>query len=155
MNGKFKRCLEGPVVVVLGIIGLILSLQIRSNPVKTQGILNIFTQAKMLPIVVSVLTILLGLSLTMQLNKGLLTTATMPKETWFRVLLLTLITLAYLIVAYYAGFLIPTFVYCFVMLLYLNWKQKNPVWMAVLAAVYTIVTVFLVPRILNLNLMLF
>ena len=40
------------------------------------------------------------------------------------------------------------------MLLYLNWKQKNPVFLLVLSAVYTAVTVYLVPMMLHLNLQL-
>ena len=92
--------------------------------------------------------------LTLQLNKGLLVTPKMDKETWLRVLVLTAMTLVYLIAAYYAGFLITTFLYCFAMLLYLNWKQKNPVFLLVLSAVYTAVTVYLVPMMLHLNLQL-
>lgn len=152
---KIGRYLEGPIMIVLGIICLILSLQIRNNPVKVPGFLNVLVQAKMLPIAVSVLIIILGVILTSQLKKGLLVTPSMPKESWIRVSILTLITLAYLIAVYFTGFLIPTFVYCLVMLLYLNWKQKNPILLLAVAAVYTAVTVFLVPWILNLNLMLF
>jgi len=140
-------------MVILGIICLILSLGIRNNPVKVEGFLNVLVQAKMIPTLVSILIIVLGVILTIQLDKGLLVTPTMPKESWLRVLILMGITLAYLLVTYQVGFLIPTFVYCLVMLLYLNWKQRNPVLMLVTAAIYTGVTVFLVPWMLNLNLM--
>lgn len=150
---RIRRCLEGPIMVILGIICLILSLGIRNNPVKVEGFLNVLVQAKMIPTLVSILIIVLGVILTIQLDKGLLVTPTMPKESWLRVLILMGITLAYLLVTYQVGFLIPTFVYCLVMLLYLNWKQRNPVLMLVTAAIYTGVTVFLVPWMLNLNLM--
>ena len=140
-------------MVILGIICLILSLGIRNNPVKVEGFLNVLVLAKMIPTLVSILIIVLGVILTIQLDKGLLVTPTMPKESWLRVLILMGITLAYLLVTYQVGFLIPTFVYCLVMLLYLNWKQRNPVLMLVTAAIYTGVTVFLVPWMLNLNLM--
>jgi len=59
-NEKKKLCLEGPVMVVLGIVCLILSLKIRKNPVKVEGFLNILVQAKMVPILVSALIIVLG-----------------------------------------------------------------------------------------------
>lgn len=77
----------------------------------------------------------------------------MDKETWLRVLVLTAMTLVYLIAAYYAGFL-TLHSLRFAMLLYLNWKQKNPVFLLVLSAVYTAVTVYLVPMMLHLNLQL-
>ena len=147
---KISRWVEGPIMIAVGLIALILSLQIRNNPVKVEGVLNLLVQAKMLPIVVSVLIVILGVMLTLQLNKGLLVTPKMDKETW----LLTAMTLVYLIAAYYAGFLITTFLSCFAMLLYLNWKQKNPVFLLVLSAVYTAVTVYLVPMMLHLNLQL-
>jgi len=153
-NVKIKRSIEGLIMVVLGVICLILSLKIRNNPVKVQGALNILVQAKMLPLVVSVLIIILGVMLIMQLEKGLLVTPAISKETFVRVLILTVITLAYLLITYKVGFLIPTFVYCLAMLFYLNWKQKNPVLLVVAAVIYSAVTLFLVPWILNLNLML-
>ena len=153
-NEKWKQIIEGPIMVVLGIICLILSAQIRRNPVKVQGFLNVIVQTKMLPCLISVFIIGLGIVLTVQLSRGQLTTAVMSGETWLRVLVLAAITLAYLLVVYRAGFLIPTFLYCFSMLLFLNWKQKNAVFLLVLSVVYTAVAVYLVPGILNLNLML-
>ena len=152
-NEKKKLCLEGPVMVVLGIVCLILSLKIRKNPVKVEGFLNILVQAKMVPILVSALIIVLGVVMTLQFRKGFLKTTSLPRETWMRVLVLTALTVVYLIVASKVGFLVPTFVYCFLMLLYLNWKQKNPVLLLGIAAIYTAVTVYLVPWILRLNLM--
>ena len=152
-NEKKKLCLEGPIMVALGIVCLILSLKIRNNPVKVQGFLNVLVQAKMVPILVSCLIIVLGIIMTLQFQKGLLTSVSLPKETWVRILILTALTVIYLVVASKVGFLIPTFVYCFLMLLYLNWKQKNPVILLVIAALYTAVTVYLVPWVLHLNLM--
>jgi len=152
-NEKKKLCLEGPIMTVLGIVCLILSLKIRKNPVKVEGFLNILVQAKMVPILVSILIIILGIVMTIQLQKGQLTSVKLPKETWMRVLILTVMTVVYLVVASKVGFLVPTFVYCFLMLLYLNWKQKNPVLLLGIAAIYTAVTVYLVPWILRLNLM--
>jgi len=152
-NEKKKLCLEGPIMTVLGIVCLILSLKIRKNPVKVEGFLNILVQAKMVPILVSILIIILGIVMTIQLQKGQLTSVKLPKETWMRVLILTVMTVVYLVVASKVGFLVPTFVYCFLMLLYLNWKQKNPVLLLGIAAIYTAATVYLVPWILRLNLM--
>ena len=152
-NEKKKLFLEGPIMTLLGVVCLILSLKIRNNPVKVPGFLNVLVQAKMVPIMVSVLIILLGIVMTIQLQKGTLTSAKLPKETWARVLILTVLTVVYLVVASKVGFLVPTFVYCFLMLLYLNWKQKNPVLLLGIAAIYTAVTVYLVPWILRLNLM--
>ena len=97
---KISRWVEGPIMIAVGLIALILSLQIRNNPVKVEGVLNLLVQAKMLPIVVSVLIVILGVMLTLQLNKGLLVTPKMDKETWLRVLVLTAMTLVYLIAAY-------------------------------------------------------
>ena len=152
-NEKKKLFLEGPIMTLLGVVCLILSLKIRNNPVKVPGFLNVLVQAKMVPIMVSVLIILLGIVMTIQLQKGTLTSAKLPKETWARVLIRTVLTVVYLVVASKVGFLVPTFVYCFLMLLYLNWKQKNPVLLLGIAAIYTAVTVYLVPWILRLNLM--
>ena len=152
-NEKKKLCLEGPIMTVLGIVCLILSLKIRKNPVKVEGFLNVLVQAKMVPILVSILIIILGIVMTIQLQKGQLTSVKLPRETWMRALILTVMTVVYLVVASKVGFLVPTFVYCFLMLLYLNWKQKNPVLLLGIAAIYTAVTVYLVPWILRLNLM--
>ena len=57
---KISRWVEGPIMIAVGLIALILSLQIRNNPVKVEGVLNLLVQAKMLPIVVSVLIVILG-----------------------------------------------------------------------------------------------
>ena len=152
-NEKKKLCLEGPIMTALGIVCLILSLKIRNNPVKVEGFLNVLVQAKMVPILVSVLIIIMGIIMTLQIQKGILKTATLPKETWVRVLILTAMTVVYLVVTSKVGFLVPTFVYCFLMLLYLNWKQKNPVLLLGIAALYTAVTVYLVPWMLKLSLM--
>ena len=152
-NEKKKLCLEGPIMTALGIVCLILSLKIRNNTVKVEGFLNVLVQAKMVPILVSILIIIMGIIMTLQIQKGILKTATLPKETWVRVLILTAMTVVYLVVTSKVGFLVPTFVYCFLMLLYLNWKQKNPVLLLGIAALYTAVTVYLVPWMLKLSLM--
>ena len=62
---KISRWVEGPIMIAVGLIALILSLQIRNNPVKVEGVLNLLVQAKMLPIVVSVLIVILGVMLTL------------------------------------------------------------------------------------------
>ena len=40
---KISRWVEGPIMIAVGLIALILSLQIRNNPVKVEGVLNLLS----------------------------------------------------------------------------------------------------------------
>lgn len=149
---SWKSILEGIVLIALSVICLILSIQVRSNPVSLTGILNVLTQARTVPMAASILMLIMGVLFTMELARGTAKMNTLPKEEWIRILVLTVMTTVYLLVTYYTGFVIPTLLYGAAMLFFLNWKQRSPVLMVVVAVIYTAVAVFGIPMILNLTL---
>ena len=152
-NSKsWKNTLEGLVLIALSVICLVLSIQIRTNPVSLEGLLNILTQARTVPVLVSVIMGIMGVLYTLELAKGTAKMKSLTKEEWLRILVLTIMTVVYLLVTYFTGFVIPTLLYGVVMLFFLNWKQRNPAVMVGVAVIYTAVAVFGIPLILNLTL---
>lgn len=155
-KGQLKSCIPGIIVVAIGGWFLYLSLRIRDNPVKIEDkTLNFLAQARFLPLMVSVVLIMMGLLFAVQLYKGKATCESgMTKGMFSRELILTVITVAYLIVTSKVGFLYPTIVYLAGMLFYLNWN-KNKWWvLLIITAVFTFVTIYLTPLILQLKIKL-
>lgn len=152
-KNSLKNAAEGLIVILIGVFFLILSLGVKQNPVKVDGALNWFVQAKFLPVVVSVCIILLGIGYTVQLiTKKAHTNTGMDMKMMSREAILTIMTVAYLVIVSKVGFLYPTIVYLAGMLFYLNWGKKKWWVLLILTAVYTVATIYLTPLILQLNL---
>lgn len=150
-KSKLLKCAEGLIVTAAGVLFTVLSLQIRKNPIKVEGMLNMFIQAKFIPLVLSVLITLLGIVFTVFLWKGKERTLLEEKFS-FREIAVVLLTLAYLAVVSLVGFMFPTPVYLCALLFLVN-RGRKPLQLLLLSALYTVVTLLLIPGILNLHLL--
>lgn len=150
-KNEITKCAEGLIVTVAGIVFTVLSLQIRNNPISLDGPLNMLVQAKFIPLLLSILITVLGAVLTVALWKGRDTAVSQACLTP-RALMVTSLTVAYLVIVSYIGFAIPTVVYMGAMLFLLN-KDKKPLHLLLLTVVYSIIALLLIPGVLNLQLL--
>ena len=152
-KSNIYRCAEGVVITAAGILFLALSIQIRNNPVQlaADGVLQVLVQAKFIPIALSVLITLQGISLTVSQWQGKEET---KQDDGFtpRALIVCSVTIAYLILGSLLGFLIPTVIYIAVLLFICN-KGKNPLMLLALTVLYSIIALVIIPTSLNLQLM--
>ena len=148
---KLSQCAEGLIVTTAGIVFTVLSLKIRNNPVTVEGPLNLLIQAKFIPMVLSVLILIQGISLTAALWKGKEKT---EQETGFtpRALIVVLLTAAYLFLTSLVGFIVPTVVYTGSLLFVVN-KGRKPLFLLILTVVYSVIALLLIPGALNLQLL--
>ena len=150
-KSKLLQCVEGLVVTAAGAVFTVLSLQIRKNPIKVEGALNLFVQAKFIPLVLSLLITLLGIVFVIAQWKGKEQTAREDKFSLREVAVIAL-TVAYLALVSLVGFVIPTPVYLCALLFLVN-KGRKPLQLLLLAALYSVVTLLVIPGILNLQLL--
>lgn len=153
-KNKFISCIPGIIVAAVGGWFLYLSLKIRNNPVKIEDkTLNFLAQARFLPLVVSVILIIMGVLFAIELYRGKATCESgMTKGMFRREVILTVLTVAYLIITSKVGFLYPTIAYLAAMLFYLNWGKKKWWVLLILTAVFTFVAIYVTPLILQLKL---
>lgn len=150
-KSKLLQCAEGLIVTAAGTIFIILSLQIRSNPVSVDGAVNLLVQAKFIPLLLSVLITILGGILAVSQLKGRNPSSSDGGLTP-RALAVTGLTAAYLILVSFLGFMFPSAVYMGAMMFLLN-KDKKPLHLLLLTALYAIIALLLIPGILNLQLL--
>lgn len=152
MSGtKLLQCAEGLAVTAAGMVFVGLSLGIRNNPVAVEGPVNILVEAKFVPLLLSLLITLQGIGLTVSQWKGKEQTV---RDGGFspRAITVVLLTVAYLIVVSYAGFAVPTVVYIGALLFVVN-RGRKPVQLLLLTALYSVITLLVIPGILNLQLL--
>lgn len=143
---------EGILIIAIGVGMLILALSVPSNPVVLKGWINIFAQAKLLPLIVSSVTILFGVRLLLGTINGKINVVSAGIESKKKAVILILTCIAYLVAIMYLGFLIPTAVYLGFTILYLNKKLMSLPKMIALVVAYTAITIFIVPLIINIRL---
>ena len=148
---KLSQCAEGLIVTAAGIIFTVLSLNIRNNPVTVEGPLNLLIQAKFIPLLLSVLILIQGISLTVALLKGKEKTENDGGYTP-RAALVVLLTVAYLFLVSLAGFAVPTVVYMGALLFVVN-KGRKPLQLLILTLVYSVIALLVIPGVLNLQLL--
>lgn len=148
---KLSQCVEGLIVTAAGVIFTVLSLKIRNNPVSVEGPLNLLIQAKFIPLLLSALITVQGISLTVALWKGKETTV---NEGGFtpRALIVVALTMAYLVLVSLVGFAVPTVVYLAALLFVVN-KGRKPLQLLVLTVVYAVIALLVIPGVLNLQLL--
>lgn len=148
---KLLQCAEGVIITIAGILFTILSLGIRKNPVNIEGFLNYIVQAKFVPCVLSVLILLHGLGLTISQWKGnekIIRDGSFTIREWKVVLL----TMAYLAIVSYVGFALPTVIYIGILLFMVNRGRKRKQ-LLLLTVLYSIITLMLIPGLLNIQLL--
>lgn len=150
---KLLRSGEGLVVTALGLLFLLLSLAIPSNPVPVAGAARWLSEARALPLLLSAAVAVLGGVHTAALWRG--RTAPVPPEGapgWPA--LLILITVAYLAVTSVVGFPVPTAAYLAGMLLLCGRKENKPLPLLLgLAVLYAVLALWAIPSVLRLRLM--
>lgn len=148
---KLGRCAEGLIVTAAGILFTVLSANIRSNPIAVDGPLNVLIQAKFIPLLLSVLILLQGISLTAALLRG--TEKTQEARGFTpRSLTVLLLTVAYLFLVSMAGFALPTVGYLAALLFVVN-QGRKPLQLLILTLVYSAATLLVIPGVLNLQLL--
>ena len=150
-GSKLLKCAEGLAVTAAGILFAGLSLGIRNNPVTVEGPLNLLVEAKFVPLVLSVLITLQGIGLTVAQWRGRENTV---RDGGFspRALTVVLLTMAYLLHVSWVGFAVPTVVYIGVLLFVVN-RGRKPLQLLLLTVLYSVITLLLIPGILNLQLL--
>ena len=149
---KLKEGLEGFVVILIGVFLLVNSLMIRDNPIPQEGPAGILSQAKFIPVIMSAGILILGAVLCVRQVKGLAKTTHMGREEWIRMTTVVVMTAAYIIAAYIFKFLIPTIIYGFALLFFLNWKMRETWKIVVFAVLVIVLGIFGMPFMINLTL---
>lgn len=152
MAKKLKQGAEGLVIILIGLFLLFNSVNIQANPIQYEGWTNILAQAKFMPIVMSVGILALGVILFVKQMKGLDKSQQLTKAEWKRMGIVLLLLVAYIIGVYKFKFMIPTILFAFAIIFFLNWKRKK-VWELVLLSVLAIVLgLYAMPYLINLKL---
>ena len=150
-KSKLTHCAEGLIVTAAGAVFTVLSLRIRSNPISVEGVLNLFVQARFIPLLLSVLITLLGVGFTVSQWKKAEATAKAEKFS-LRELSVIALTVAYLVILSCIGFAIPTPVYLCALLFLVN-RGRKPLQLLLLTALYSLIALLVIPGILNLQLL--
>ncbi len=150
---KLKNCVEGIVITALGIFFIILAVNIRDNPVPYNiPWVNDVAQAKFLPIVMASMVTILGIVAIIQGLRGKMKPSTYNKEEGKRLGIVLLITVAYLIGIYEFGFRWPTIVFSVIATLYFNWGKRKWWQMIIICAIYIVVGLWGLPKLIGLRL---
>ncbi len=154
MENNFKKCIEGIVITLIGIIAIVCSLGIQDNPVKMSGWVGFVAQARFFPLLTGVLITVLGLRLTFFLNKNTdksLVEYDINKKEFLNILILICIVCLYLLGVTYIGFAISTLVYLFVIMFYLNYKKYKTYIIIGIIIVFFVVSNYAIPAMLRIN----
>ncbi len=153
---SFKKCAEGYVITLFGIFAVICSINLPSNPVKLTGWINFAAQARFLPLVTGIVITLLGIKLILEIKKSedgsKLFQYDFTKTEALKVFIVVVIVCAYLFAITKIGFMIPTLVYFFAMLFFLNFKLYSPIKLAAISIVFFAVTYYAMPMMLKITL---
>ncbi len=149
---KLKRSAESLVILALGLFFLISSCRIDSNPIKYSGWTGVLAQAKFTPIIMSIGICILGLVLFSKQFRGMDKSATLERHEIIRLACMTVIVACYLISIFYFKFTIPTIVYAFVSIFFLNWGSRKIPYMIVTAVLAIVLGLYALPLLINLRL---
>ena len=151
---QYTRLIEPLVVIVIGCWFLSLALKINKNPMSVSSTVgNIFAQAKFLPTLMAGLVILLGIALMIQkFRSPSVGGAKVSKEDIPRLIMLVITVAVYIIAVYKIGFKIPTVIYSFIVLFFLNYKSHKWYMILLAAVVFIAVVLFILPKMINIRL---
>lgn len=138
--------------MALGLFLLINSLRISSNPIQYEGWTNILAQAKFVPTIMSSGIVALGAILFAKQMRGKDKSVQLTKAEWFRMGVVLVMTAVYIFCVVKFKFLIPTVIYAFALIFFLNWKKKK-VWVLLLISLLAIALgLYAMPLLINLKL---
>lgn len=149
---KLKQAIEGLVIILLGVFLLVNTLKVKSNPIPLQGWAGILTQAKFIPVIMSIGILALGCVLFIKQLNGKAPSTKLTKDEWIRAGVVLLLTIAYGLAVFKFKFLIPTAVYAAAIFTYLNWGHRKAVQIAFFAILAFALGVYGMPLLINLRL---
>ena len=152
MKEKIKQGAEGLVITCIGIFLFVCSVNIKANPIKQSGWAGVLSQAKFIPIILSVGITALGIVLFLNQTKGKKASATLSKDEWLRMAVVVVVSAAYIFAVYKLKFLIPTILFAIVIFVYLNWKQRKPLYLAFFIVLAIVLGLWVMPLLINLTL---
>ncbi len=152
MLQKIKQGAEGLVVILIGLFLLVNALNIQTNPIKYEGWTNVLAQAKFMPTLMSAGITILGVVLFVKQMKGLDKSNQLTKAEWTRMGIVLVLLVAYIIGVYKFKFMIPTILFAFAIIFFLNWKKKKVWQLAALSVLAIVLGLYVMPYLINLKL---
>ena len=152
MLQKIKQGAEGLVVILIGLFLLVNALNIQTNPIKYEGWTNVLAQAKFMPTLMSAGITILGVVLFIKQMKGLDKSNQLTKAEWTRMGIVLVLLVAYIIGVYKFKFMIPTILFAFAIIFFLNWKKKKVWQLAALSVLAIVLGLYVMPYLINLKL---
>ena len=150
---KLKNCTEGILITALGCFFLFLALSIRNNPIPYgTGFISAIVEAKFLPVIMAAFVTILGIAMILAGLQGKLNSARFEKGEPLRLLIVVLLTAAYLLGVNAFSFRWPTIIFSVVSAVYFNWNRR-PWWqMILIAAMYIVIGLWGLPKLIGLRL---
>ena len=152
MLQKIKQGAEGLVVILIGLFLLVNALNIQTNPIKYEGWTNVLAQAKFMPTLMSAGITILGVVLFIKQMKGLDKSNQLTRAEWTRMGIVLVLLVAYIIGVYKFKFMIPTILFAFAIIFFLNWKKKKVWQLAALSVLAIVLGLYVMPYLINLRL---
>ncbi len=152
MLQKIKQGAEGLVVILIGLFLLVNALNIQTNPIKYEGWTNVLAQAKFMPTLMSAGITILGVVLFIKQMKGLDKSNQLTRAEWTRMGIVLVLLVAYIIGVYKFKFMIPTILFAFAIIFFLNWKKKKVWQLAALSVLAIVLGLYVMPYLINLKL---
>ena len=143
MLKKIRQGEEGLVIILIGLFLLVNALRIPTNPIKYEGWTNILAQAKFMPTLMACGITILGAVLFVKQMKGADRSNQLTRAEWIRMGTVLLLMVLYIFGVYKFKFMIPTILFAFVILFFLNWKQKK-LWQLAALSLLAIVLGYLI-----------
>lgn len=155
MAKKLKQGIEGLIIILIGLFLLVSSLRISNNPIQYSGWTNTLAQAKFIPIVMSSGIVILGAILFIKQVSGKDKTVQLTKAEWIRMGIVLALTTVYIICVVKFKFAIPTAIYAFALIFFLNLKKKKVWFLLLISALAIVLGLFVMPLLINLKLPMF
>ncbi|MEY8262037.1 tripartite tricarboxylate transporter TctB family protein [Oscillospiraceae bacterium 50-60] len=152
MLKKIRQGEEGLVIILIGLFLLVNALRIPTNPIKYEGWTNILAQAKFMPTLMACGITILGAVLFVKQMKGADRSNQLTRAEWIRMGTVLLLMVLYIFGVYKFKFMIPTILFAFVILFFLNWKQKKLWQLAALSLLAIVLGLLVMPYLINLKL---
>jgi len=149
---KIKDGAEGLVIIAIGVFLLINTLKIKANPIHKDGWAGVLSEAKLVPVAMSIGILILGSILFIKLVSGKTSSAQLTKEEWIRSGVTLVLTVAYGIAVTKFKFLIPTIVFSLLIFGFLNYKHRKPLIILAFAVAAIVIGMWGMPLLINLKL---
>ena len=152
MLKKLKQGGEGLVVILIGLFLLVNALRIPANPIKYEGWTNVLAQAKFMPTLMACGITVLGAVLFFRQMRGVDKSSQLTRVEWIRMGVVLVLMVLYIVGVYKFKFMIPTILFSFAIIFFLNWKRKKLWQLAALSVRAIVLGLYVMPYLINLKL---